>query len=205
MTQKYFDEAALTWDEKPGRVKTAMEMAASIRNKLRLNESTHLLDYGCGTGLVSLSLIPDVGRITGADTSSGMLEIFQKKIERNGIHNCNTVHINETDVPFPENHFDAIISVMTFHHIPDTTNMIQRLASHLKPGGSIAIVDLDSEDGTFHLHGNDGIAHLGFDRNHIGDLLSQNGFTNVDLDTAYTVRRDEGKEYPIFIATAQKS
>jgi len=42
-----------------------------------------VLDFGCGTGLLSFFLQPYVGEITGIDTSKGMIEVFDKKIKEN--------------------------------------------------------------------------------------------------------------------------
>lgn len=202
--REYFDEAALTWDEKPGRVKTAMELASSIRQNLDLHENQHLLDFGCGTGLVSLSLLPDTGYLTGADTSAGMLDIFQKKIDRLNLTNCKLVQIDTDEIPFKPESFDVIISTMTFHHIPRTAEMIRKLYELLKPNGQIAIIDLDTEDGTFHIHGNEGVVHFGFDREEMKKRLNEAGFSDTKTETAYTVRRDTGREYPIFIVTGVK-
>jgi ubiquinone/menaquinone biosynthesis C-methylase UbiE len=43
------------------------------------------LDSGCGTGLVSLFLLPHVRSVTGADSSPGMLEVLRKKLDEEGI------------------------------------------------------------------------------------------------------------------------
>jgi Predicted methyltransferase (contains TPR repeat) len=41
-----------------------------------------VLDFGCGTGLLSFFLQPYVGEITGIDTSKGMIEVFDKKLKK---------------------------------------------------------------------------------------------------------------------------
>ena len=74
-----FDMAALTWDEKPVRVNIAKNIAEKIKELVPLNQNMKVLDFGCGTGLLSFFLQPYVGEITGIDTSKGMIEVFDKK------------------------------------------------------------------------------------------------------------------------------
>ena len=60
-----FDAAAATWDENPGRVKVAHDVARAIRETVKLMPDLDVLDFGCGTGLLTLQLQPSVGTITG--------------------------------------------------------------------------------------------------------------------------------------------
>jgi predicted TPR repeat methyltransferase len=43
------------------------------------------LDYGCGSGLVTLGLQPLAGRITGADGSQEMLQVLSRKVRERGM------------------------------------------------------------------------------------------------------------------------
>ena len=52
-----FDTAAATWD-KPQRVRLATEVAAAMATALPLSREWDAMDFGCGTGLVTLSLTP---------------------------------------------------------------------------------------------------------------------------------------------------
>ena len=76
MSKKDFDHAAVTWDEKPGRIKLAADVANAILKSVEVHADMDVLDYGCGTGLLTLSLQPHVRSITGADSSHGMLAMF---------------------------------------------------------------------------------------------------------------------------------
>ena len=53
-----------------------------------------VLDYGCGTGLLSLFLLPHVRRVVGADSSPGMLEVLRKKLTEGGIENMKVIHLD---------------------------------------------------------------------------------------------------------------
>jgi ubiquinone/menaquinone biosynthesis C-methylase UbiE len=75
-----FDEAATTWDEQPRRVTLARAVADEITRQIPLSRDIDVLDFGCGTGLLTLALPPFVRSVTGADTSAGMLEVLRRKV-----------------------------------------------------------------------------------------------------------------------------
>jgi hypothetical protein len=79
--------------------------------------------------------------------------------------------------------------------------MVQSLAEHLKPGGQVALADLDSEPGTFHPTEMQGVFHSGFDRAALQSILAKHGFHDIRFTTAITVQK-EGRQYPVFLVVA---
>jgi len=80
-----FDQAASTWDLEGMRVALAQGVAGAIAARVPLSKDLTLLDFGCGTGLVSLELAAQVGPLTGADSSPGMLKALAEKTAAAGI------------------------------------------------------------------------------------------------------------------------
>jgi ubiquinone/menaquinone biosynthesis C-methylase UbiE len=197
-----FDEVASTWDEEPRRAELASAVAAAVRRSVTLTPDLHVLDFGCGTGLVSLLLQPFVGRLTGADTSEGMLGQFRRKIEAKSLANVETVHLDPAAPRLPDGPFDLVVSSMALHHVEDLAPLFRRFHEVLRPGGVVALADLDREDGTFHDDAR-GVFHLGFDRSAIVSSLTGAGFESVAASTA-TVTRKNDREYPVFLVTARK-
>ena len=64
----------------------------AILREVRATTDMDVLDYGCGTGLVSLFLLSHVRSVTGADSSPGMLQVLNKQIVEGGIVN---MHVKE--------------------------------------------------------------------------------------------------------------
>lgn len=203
METNRFDDAALTWDEKPGRIAIAHGIAETIRAQIALGREMRVLDYGCGTGLVGLYLQPYVGHVTGMDSSTGMIEAMKAKIERAALSNVRAVVADMRHEALSEERYDVITASMVLHHVLDTAGLLRRFAGALAPGGQIALADLDREDGTFHQHGNTDVAHFGFDRDGLEEMLVAAGFDAVRFETAHVVRRPP-REYPIFLVTARK-
>lgn len=195
-----FDQAAATWDQADRRIVLARDVARAISQQLPLSKGMSVLDFGCGTGLVTLDLAPQVGSISGADTSTGMLKTLGEKAKATGIP-VRILPLDEagtTDLGGP---YDLIVSSMTLHHILDVPGLFQKFARQLRPGGSVALADLDEEDGSFHEEGVH-IHHRGFRREFVQAWLKDAGFQEIHMETATTTRK-EGKDYLVFLATAR--
>ncbi len=55
-----FDKEAARWDS-TGRIRLAEDIMVALTGQLPLDRSMHVLDFGCGTGLLALRLAPLVG------------------------------------------------------------------------------------------------------------------------------------------------
>ena len=205
--RKNFDKEAAAWDANPGRVKLANDVADAIVREASLSRDMDILDFGCGTGLVTLRLQPFVKSVTGADSSKGMLSVLESKVRSQGLSNVRTQFVDFEKGCTVEGRFHLIISSMTMHHVKDTAALLQQWYELLHPGGLLAAADLDAEDGSFHLN-NTGVFHLGFDREQLKTLLSTTGFRDVRLVTAATMMRDAGggekRAFPVFLIVGRK-
>jgi tRNA (cmo5U34)-methyltransferase len=195
-----FDRAAPTWDLEDRRVALARAVVEAVVARLSLTRDLSTLDFGCGTGLVTLALAPKVGALTGADTSPGMLKTLAEKAETLGIP-VRPWPLDPAGTGDLGGPYDLIVSSMTLHHVLDVPALFLRFARQLQPGGRIALADLDLEDGTFHDDAT-GVNHRGFPREHIQAWLEEAGFLDIRLETAL-VSQKNGKDYPVFLATAR--
>lgn len=203
-----FDAIAAQWDENPMRSNMANAVAGSIIAAVPLQSHWRALEYGCGTGLVGLRLLPYVEHVLETDLSPGMLNVLSEKAAASGLDKVETRVLDLTTNPPPAERFDLIFSSMAMHHIPDVPALIKIFYSMLAPGGWIALADLDAEDGSFHPPDVPGVAHHGFERRTIEGWLRSAGFTSVSSRTAHTVAKDrdgDTRQYPIFLATGQRS
>jgi 2-polyprenyl-3-methyl-5-hydroxy-6-metoxy-1,4-benzoquinol methylase len=205
---KDFDTAAAQWDANPGRVKLAHEVAAAIIREIKLSDKMDTLDFGCGTGLLTLQLQPFIKSITGADSSSGMLNMLENKIAAQELANVHTRRVDFESGAHVNGGYDLIVSSMVVHHVPDTADLFKEWFDLLHPGGQIAFADLDSEDGSFH-GDNTGVFHQGFDREKLRQLLQNTGFQDIRDTTATTMSKEvpgQGlREFPIFLISARKN
>ncbi len=56
----YFDQSAASWDNEPRRIALMKAVGEAILREAQPTKDMDVLDYGCGTGLVSLFLLPHV-------------------------------------------------------------------------------------------------------------------------------------------------
>jgi ubiquinone/menaquinone biosynthesis C-methylase UbiE len=202
-----FDIVADTWDEEPRRVKLAEEVTAAIRREVSLTRDMEALDYGCGSGLVTLGVRPFVGHITGADSSSGMLDVLEKKVREQGLHNVTPWLIDLEDLEQVTGSYDLIISSMTLHHVHDVKALLSKFVHLLNPMGFLALADLESEDGSFHDNPT-GVHHHGFDKDFLRDEFKANGLLDVNIVTVSTVNKlSQGgirHSYPVILAVGRR-
>lgn len=199
-----FDEEAATWDSDPVKVARAFAVATAIRAKVPLS-GMRALEYGCGTGLLSFELRTDLRRITLADRSPGMLDVLNTKIRAVGATNMVPVSLDLSVDPAPDETFDVIYTLMTFHHIEDTEAMLHAMSQLLASPGFLCVADLDAEDGSFHGEGFTG--HNGFDRDELSRKARDAGFRRVEFSTVFQMTAGEGpvkREYPVFLMVAEK-
>ena len=196
-----FDERAPTWDEQPRRVQLAADIFAALERAVPLRPDMAALDYGAGTGLLTLALAPRVRRITAVDSSQGMLEVLARKTQAAGLGNVVRLQADFAADSPPPGPYDLVATAMTLHHVADTGGLLRIFFHLLGEGGFLALADLDAEDGTFH-SSQDGIHHWGFDRGTFATWLAEAGFSDVRFATATHVAKS--RDYSVFLATAQK-
>jgi predicted TPR repeat methyltransferase len=195
-----FDARAATWDDDPAKVERARVVADAIRARVPLSPSTRMLEYGAGTGLVTQALRESVGPVTLADTSSGMREQMQRKVEAGLLPDARVVDLDLSEGAPAGERFDLIVTVMVLHHIDPLEPVLEAFAELLEPGGHLCAVDLEQEDGSFHGEGFGG--HHGFVPDELAGQVERAGFAEVSVAPCATVDKG-GVTYPLFLATAR--
>lgn len=195
-----FKEKSSDWDKNELVQALSSAVGNAILARVSFERHMNVMDFGAGTGLISSHVSPMVNKIVAVDISAAMLEKLVAKPELHG--KVEAVCQNIIEHPL-EQKFDLIMSAMAIHHVEDVSRLIQCFAQHLKPDGTIALADLDKEDGSFHQEGTQGVYHFGFERYELKRILKQNGFGNVRFVTAHTVNKND-KDYSVFLVTATK-
>jgi 2-polyprenyl-3-methyl-5-hydroxy-6-metoxy-1,4-benzoquinol methylase len=203
-----FDKEAASWDQEAGRVKLANDVAEAISDEISLTPTIDVLDFGCGTGLLTLHLQPFVRSITGVDNSQGMLDILRAKIQTRNLSNVTSQYKDLDKGDILEGRYHLVVSSMTMHHIREISSLINQFSQVLAPQGSLCIADLDPDDGRFHGN-NEGVFHLGFDRSVLRRAFMDAGFDDIRDRTAALVEKavPEGgtQLFTVFLMTGRKS
>ena len=197
-----FDARAQTWDDDPRRRQLAASIFAALEQAVPLRAEWTALDYGAGTGLLTLALAARVRRVLAVDSSAGMLAVLAQKARAGGAP-VETLHADFAQDPLPAGPFDLVASAMTLHHVADVDLLFRKCFALLAPGGRIALADLDVEDGSFHGANAAGVHHLGFDRAALARQLAAAGFADVRFADAARNEKN-GRVYTVFLAVGRR-
>jgi phosphoethanolamine N-methyltransferase len=110
-----------------------------------------VLDIGCGTGGIALSLAADYGaaKVTGVDVEEPVLDTANRRAAAKGLADrVEFVKVAPGPLPFGDGEFDLVFSKDAMIHIPDKEALFADVFRLLKPGGWFAASDwLSSHDG----------------------------------------------------------
>lgn len=200
-----FDEKAKDWDKNQSNIERAEVIAHAIQQAIPLTPSMTGLEYGCGTGLLSFNLMDNLKFITLADNSPGMLQMLEEKITTRNIGSMKTLLLDLENEEAPDLKPDILYTQMALHHVMKLDLVLTKFHQMISSGGTIAIADLNKEDGFFHGDGFTG--HNGFDPDDLALKLKTAGFENVQYAPCYRMKRlinEKEMEFPVFLMTGKK-
>lgn len=108
---------------------------------LRLEElhGKDVLEVGLGYGTVSQLLAQAAGRYVGLDIAKGPVEVVNLRLSMYGLPGrAQTGSILEA--PFPDESFDAVITIGCLHHTGNLPRAIDEVCRILRPGGRALIM-----------------------------------------------------------------
>lgn len=201
-----FDRLAAEWDSNPQRVALARAVADAICASVPLSPDMKAMDFGAGTGLLTLALLPHVRQMTAVDTSPEMLRVLTEKAKALPVGAIQTLTCDLSRARPPVEDLDLMVSSMVLHHVQDVPALLQRLRPCMRRGGWVAVADLDTEDGSFHPD-RTGVYHNGFARETVCEWLRQAGFPIPVACDAHRLSRPAAdgtsRIYPVFLVVAQ--
>jgi ubiquinone/menaquinone biosynthesis C-methylase UbiE len=136
--RQYFNDLAAQWDSFP----SLADAAAKIRSYLersRHPHPRHILDVGCGTGILLADLIemyPEAQLVVELDYAEQMLfENARKFPDRRVLH----VQGDARKLPFVVPTFDLILCFSALPHFEDSFAVLRQFFQALQPGGILTI------------------------------------------------------------------
>lgn len=130
-----FDEVAEDYDE--ARQGYPAEIVDIAIERGHLAPRARALEVGCGTGKLTEALVARGLRLDAVDPGSRMIAVARRRVrDANNV----TFHVGRfEEATLPDEAFDAVFSATAFHWL-DARVSWKKAASHLKPGGLLALL-----------------------------------------------------------------
>lgn len=102
-----------------------------------------VLDIATGTGDLALLMAQTkASKIVGLDISSGMLEVGKKKVKAQNLDSVIDMVLGDSEnIPFPDNHFDAITVSFGIRNFETLEKGLAEILRVLKTGGIVVILE----------------------------------------------------------------
>ncbi len=111
---------------------------------LALQSGEHVLDIGCGPGLLAQDMaerVGETGRVVALDPSTDM-----RTITENRCGDLLWVEVVDGDanaLPGDDGSFDAVVATQVYEFVPEIGEALVEAHRVLKPGGRLAVIDTD--------------------------------------------------------------
>jgi ubiquinone/menaquinone biosynthesis C-methylase UbiE len=134
-----YDSVAKLYDDTFADIRVRSDEWRWVLKNLNPIVGKTILDIGCGNGAWLYQWANQLNEGVGVDASEGMLEQARKRCEN--FKNLSFKQISGPNLPFEDNKFDAVVSILSFRYL-DWDPMMCEILRVLKPGGEIFIVDM---------------------------------------------------------------
>ena len=189
-----FNHKAETFDS-PKNIFLANLVCQAVEKQIDLLSDKEILDFGGGTGLLSLPLAKQAKSVILVDISEKMLEQARLKAEQQDIKNIQFLEQDLLANPL-EQEFDLIVVSRVLHHMPDLDEALSLFHQHLKEDGQLLIADFTRTETNHH----------GFELPALENKLIQHGFSSVHSQILYSAEDlFQGNYSELFFTVAQKS
>ncbi|EIW85592.1 S-adenosyl-L-methionine-dependent methyltransferase [Coniophora puteana RWD-64-598 SS2] len=163
--EAFFNESAQSYNQRPNvdqHVKVLVSLFTAYADLFASDKepTMTMMDFACGTGLISKALQDYTKRIVGVDISQAMVDEYNKTFAGSGRDiSARCVNLLEEPNMLGEK-FDIVVCASAYHHFEDVDAYTRSLVAHLKPGGSLLVADLVKPESASD-DGNPSLAHDG--------------------------------------------
>jgi precorrin-6B methylase 2 len=120
-----------------------------VIDSLKLKPGDVVADIGAGTGVFSIPFAKAVapsGMVLAQDIWPELLDYIAEKAKKEQVGNLRTVLGKGDDPNLPRNHVDLVFFHDVFHNVLDRQGYLEILASSVRPGGRIAVIEQEFDD-----------------------------------------------------------
>ncbi len=138
-----------------------------------------VVDFGCGSGVLTLELAQWAAHVTAIDHNHSALAQAAERAKAHGLTNITFLKadLGALPVSFSKKH-DLVVISQSLHHVEDPRSVLAQAIRVLKPGGKAVVMELMPHQEQW-VHQRLGHLHLGFEPSALESMLTDVGFTKV--------------------------
>ncbi|ATB26595.1 ArsR/SmtB family transcription factor [Melittangium boletus] len=160
-----------------------------------------LVDFGCGTGVLTVELARWARHVTAIDRSATALHKARVEAERLGLHNITFLEANLEALPLKSGAYDLVVLSQSLHHVESCERVLTEGARLLKPGGRMVVLELLPHDEQW-VRSSLGHRHLGFEPEALRDAMRAAG---LEAPTLVSAPRDVASPFKAFLLTGTRA
>jgi ubiquinone/menaquinone biosynthesis C-methylase UbiE len=175
-SRSYFDAVASDWDALRSGFFSERVREAAL-DALAVEAGRHAADVGAGTGFMTEALLERGVAVVAIDESPQMLAVLRDKLGQT------TVDCRVSDgesLPLDNASVDYAFANMYLHHVSSPAHAIREILRILRPGGALAITDLDAHEFEF-LRDEHHDRWLGFAHDDVRRWLKQANGADIEI------------------------
>jgi ubiquinone/menaquinone biosynthesis C-methylase UbiE len=136
----FFERVSGDWDSMRSSFYNEKVIDA-LADRADVNETSHVVDVGTGTGFVATGLASRAARVLGVDNSPSMLAVAERNLRELNVSNVRLLAGELDALPLDDDSVDAAVANMVLHHAPEPAAMLTEMARVVRPGGVVAVTD----------------------------------------------------------------
>ena len=178
-----WDDYAQGWDDNPDVIYYSQLAFNSLCQRYDV-AGLKVLDFGCGTGLLSEKLSQAGACVVAVDPAVKMIEVLaSKKLDKVDALACEITDETINKQPLLSSDFDLVVASSVCIFLPDFVVTLKALTSLLKTGGVFMQWDwMSSEENP----------DFGFDNHTLLKAYQTVGLSLVDISKGFSITSDKG-------------
>lgn len=156
-----------------------------------------VVDFGCGTGVLSASIARWARKVWAIDQNAEALAQARERAETEGLRNITFLREDLHRLSLPEGKKDLVVISQSLHHVDSPPEVLAEASRILKPGGRIVLLELMPHNEKWVVE-RLGHKHLGFEPDVLKKQLSSAGFRELTFEAH---ARDGGSPFRVFLLT----
>jgi predicted methyltransferase len=115
-----------------------------VMDILGITPGKTVADIGAGSGWFTVRAarrVTGTGSVYAVDINPEATSYVEKRAQKEGLHNVQTILSKSDDPQLPANQVDSVLLLKTYHEVGKPVALLRTLRASLRPGAKVGIID----------------------------------------------------------------